>query len=704
MREEGVVMPTWLQKIVWMAGFLVLTMGGQADVAPEIVQRGKDATALVEVEGGQGFGTAFCIDAAGYFVTNEHVVMLGGAGRRLSLILRPGEKDQKALPAKVVRINRELDLALLQVNLPQKLTPLRLGDSSKLVETMEVVAFGYPFGRELAARGEYPSVTVSTGHVTALRKVKGELEAIQLDAFLNPGNSGGPLLNSKGEVIGVVAARLGRGSGINFAIPSNTLAGMLNKPEVTLSAPALTVANQHKEQEYVIEVARFPANRGEVKVEMVLSSGSNPVRTFPATTTNGQTFRVKAVPVPISSGPQMLNLVVEHENGKVVGQVKDGPLVVGEKTVRWKNVRKIEPGTTTTVTLADGQTLRGRVVGLEALPITIVGTPTKLDVSKARTITVEEESDQPAGVNYRIVVKEAGNRPGEEREVTVEGTLPVAGVAVSPSKAELLVGSAVTSIIKRYDGKTGAYLGDFVAGNPLRGPHVLLFGPDGHLYVSSTASVVQRFHGKTGQLLDVFSSGNGMDNTAGLAFGPDGNLYVASAHTNEVKRFHGKTGAFIDNFISAGSGGLNFATDILFGPDGSLYVCSANSNTVKRYDGKTGAFLSDFATGHGLDRPGGMAFGPDGHFYVVSSNSNEIKRFHGKTGAFIDNFIPAGSGGLDGPSQLYFGSDGVLYVSSANSHVVKRYNSRTGAFLSDLFPPKTGGIDGPLGFVFRPKN
>ena len=63
---------------------LVSTIGGQADVAPEIVQRGKDATALVEVEGGQGFGTAFCIDAAGYFVTNEHVVMLGGEGRRLS--------------------------------------------------------------------------------------------------------------------------------------------------------------------------------------------------------------------------------------------------------------------------------------------------------------------------------------------------------------------------------------------------------------------------------------------------------------------------------------------------------------------------------------------------------------------------------------------------------------------------------------------
>ena len=73
---------------------------------------------------------------------------------------------------------------------------LPLGSEAHLVETWEVTAFGYPFGKDLAldANGDL-GVTVSAGRITSLRKVSGDLGAVQLDASLNPGNSSGPALN-----------------------------------------------------------------------------------------------------------------------------------------------------------------------------------------------------------------------------------------------------------------------------------------------------------------------------------------------------------------------------------------------------------------------------------------------------------------------------------------------------------------------------
>src|SRR5436190_21803962 len=97
----------------WLIILMLLAHRCVADVTPDVVERGKKATALVEVEGGRGFGTAFCIDPAGYFVTNEHVASALGGGKRLALVLNPGEKNQRVLSARVVRLDKQSDLALL---------------------------------------------------------------------------------------------------------------------------------------------------------------------------------------------------------------------------------------------------------------------------------------------------------------------------------------------------------------------------------------------------------------------------------------------------------------------------------------------------------------------------------------------------------------------------------------------------------------
>jgi hypothetical protein len=118
-----------------------------------------------------------------------------------------------------------------------------------------------------------------------------------------------------------------------------------------------------------------------------------------------------------------------------------------------------------------------------------------------------------------------------------------------------------------------------------------------------------------------------------LTFGPDGHLYVASIWDN-VGRFNVSTGELIDEFVTTGSGGLDFAWDLVFGTDGNgdgipeLLVSSFRTGDVLRYDGATGTFIDEFvAVGEGgLDGANAMTFGPDGSFYVTGNNG--VLRFH----------------------------------------------------------------------------
>ena len=180
------------------------------------------------------------------FLTNEHVVHGGGD---FDLVLDPGLKTQTVLASgKVVRTDKDLDLALVRVEGAKDLAALPLGSDEKLNELAEVIAFGFPFGAALALdKKEYPAVSVNAGNVTALRRKDGELNRIQVDAALNPAAIRGPVLDRSGKVIGVVVAGV-RGSGVSFVIPVSHVAcfcrsGRSFKPTSTRTA---TAANVHK--------------------------------------------------------------------------------------------------------------------------------------------------------------------------------------------------------------------------------------------------------------------------------------------------------------------------------------------------------------------------------------------------------------------------------------------------------------------------
>ena len=191
--------------------------------------------------------------------------------------------------------------------------------------------------------------------------------------------------------------------------------------------------------------------------------------------------------------------------------------------------------------------------------------------------------------------------------------------------------------------------------------------------------------------------------SSGLVFGPDGHLYVTSSveafggGTNAILRYDGRTGVFLDAFVPQESGGLSDPRGLVFGPDGHLYVTSAGSNEILRYDGHTGAFLDDFVPQGrgGLDAPRGLVFGLDGHLYVTSAGVYAVLRYDGRTGAPLPVvgasavFVSGGRGELQSPGELVFGPDGHLYVSSVSSSdfgnsTILRYDGRTGAFLNTL--------------------
>lgn len=166
----------------------------------------------------QSLGSGFLINEDGFILTNYHVI---SGSSRIQVTL----SDQTQSYARALDIDRSDDLALIKINSKKKAPFLKLGDSDRLQVGQKVLAIGNPFGLE---------GTLTVGVVSSIgRKISGENEQqmegmIQTDAAINGGNSGGPLLDSEGVVIGINTAILGRTNiGIGFALPINRAKALL---------------------------------------------------------------------------------------------------------------------------------------------------------------------------------------------------------------------------------------------------------------------------------------------------------------------------------------------------------------------------------------------------------------------------------------------------------------------------------------------
>jgi S1-C subfamily serine protease len=187
-----------------------------------------------EPQAQQALGTGFVVSQDGYILTNAHVVNESGQAAESVTVGFKGTSDGSAVTkvdAEIVGVDNSSDVALLKVDTDKTgdLTVLPLGDSDKLQVGEQVVAIGNPLGYDF---------TLTTGVISALDR---ELQSpngsvigngIQTDAAINSGNSGGPLIDATGHVIGIneqIASQSGGNQGLGFAVPINTAVRVMDQ-------------------------------------------------------------------------------------------------------------------------------------------------------------------------------------------------------------------------------------------------------------------------------------------------------------------------------------------------------------------------------------------------------------------------------------------------------------------------------------------
>src|SRR5450830_807146 len=265
--------------------------------------KGKGGNAQQE-EVPRGVGSGFIISADGYIMTNSHVVE-GASEVYVTLT------DKREFKAKIIGSDTRTDVALLKIdgsNLPR----LVIGDSDKIRAGEWVLAIGSPFGLEN---------TVTAGIISAKARDTGDyLPLIQTDVAVNPGNSGGPLINLKGEVIGInsqIYSRSGGFMGISFAVPIDE---------------ALRVSDQLKSSGHVTR-GRIGVQIGEVTKDVAESLGLGKAQ-------GALVQRVEAGGPAEKGGVEAGDIILKF-NGTPIEKPSDLPRMVGG----------VKPGVRATVTI-----------------------------------------------------------------------------------------------------------------------------------------------------------------------------------------------------------------------------------------------------------------------------------------------------------------------------------------------------------------
>jgi S1-C subfamily serine protease len=194
-----------------------------AELAADVVRKVKEATVYLRVtlaDGKVGQGSGFFALEPGLILTNAHVVGMlhpdSQQPRKIEVIQNSGTRDEKKYEAQLLGWDRHSDLAVLRFKSSPLLAPLEVKSARGLRETQRVWVVGFPLGERLGKE-----ITVSDSSISSLRREpNGLVSRVQVNGGMNPGNSGGPVVNARGDVVGVAVSGF-RGTQINFAVPGD---------------------------------------------------------------------------------------------------------------------------------------------------------------------------------------------------------------------------------------------------------------------------------------------------------------------------------------------------------------------------------------------------------------------------------------------------------------------------------------------------
>ena len=351
-------------------------------------------------EADRGVGSGFIIESNGLILTNAHVVE-GATTIYVTLT------DKREFKAKLLGMDKRTDVAVVKIE-ARDLPKLPLGDSSKVRVGEWVLAIGSPFGLEN---------TVTAGIVSAKSRDTGDyLPFIQTDVAVNPGNSGGPLLNTAGQVIGInsqIFSRSGGYMGISFAIPIDE---------------AMRVADQLRTNGKMTR-GRIGVALGEMTKEVAESLGLGKPR--------GAYVRNVEANGPAAAGGIEAGDVILSFNGREINRSTDLPRVVGET----------KPGTTATVQV-------WRKGGARDVSVTVADTDT--------TQTAAKKPDAPAAggnaVNaFGVAVTDLSDAKKKDLnikggvEVTGLGDGPLARAGVRPGDVIIRIADADIAGVKQFE-------------------------------------------------------------------------------------------------------------------------------------------------------------------------------------------------------------------------------------------------------------
>jgi serine protease Do len=240
---------------------LVPSVQGQGQKAPakvdaktveQLAEETKESLAVILYTGRdgkqQGLGTGFVIAADGLIATNHHVI---GDARPITVQLSDGSKHEATI---VVASDRKFDLAIIKIDAKRKLKPLPLGDSSSLKQGQAIVALGHPRGLEYS---------VVAGVLSGKRDFDG-VAMLQLAIPIEQGNSGGPVLDRDGRVVGVVTMKSLVTPNLGFAVPVNALKQIHERPNPITMEQWLTIGALDKSEWKTLYGARWRQRAGRI--------------------------------------------------------------------------------------------------------------------------------------------------------------------------------------------------------------------------------------------------------------------------------------------------------------------------------------------------------------------------------------------------------------------------------------------------------